>query len=206
MSLKKNTNNRNTTKDHSKSTWNNVYIQNTPLNIAFRALLNGPFLPRKPDIPCVEALRAYINIVKCQCVYKQFNFADIPYINNKTKKIRDPFIVNVFKWSPSRKLNFKIEKRQRELLKRRVYQTKASEYAKDALYAVFISNKPKIKEYNLFLEYLRPFEKMVGKFNVAKQVDEVIMYVGKERILRHLRSKMYNLIPKDEINTTQQHK
>lgn len=188
--------------EYFEETFENVFKgkRQIPLLLAFRALLNGPFIPYKPDIPCVEALRAYINMIKCQCVYKQFNFADIPYIDRRTKKIGDPFIVNILKWSPSRDIVFKLQKRERDLKKSKVYMKTASSQAKKALYQVYLASKSQWKEHNLFLEYLEPFKIVVGKFNVSRQLDESILHINNERILNKLeRNKLNQPMSKEEI-------
>lgn len=157
-----------------------------PLLSSFRALLNGPFIPYKPDIPNVEALRAFINMIKCVCVYKQFNFADIPYIDKRTKKIADPFIVKILKWNPSRNLTYKLQKRQRELSKRKVYRVTASTLANDTLKNLFWSCKSHTRSYNHFLDLLQPFKIVVDKFKISKQVDAVIMLIKGDLILQQL--------------------
>lgn len=188
--------------EYYKDTYNNVFYgkEQTPLIVAFRTLLNGPFIPYKTDIPCVEALRAYINIIKCQCVYKQFNFADIPLIDSRTKKIGDPFIVNILKWSPSRSISYRIQKRERDLRRQKVYKETASKLIKKALYQVYLGSKPQLKEYDLFSNYLDPFKIVVGKFNLSRQLDESILHINNERILNKLeRNKLNHPLTKEEI-------
>lgn len=191
----KNPQRKKTYKEYLDSIFKNVYYgtNEIPLIMSFRALLNCPFVPYKLDIPYVEALRTFINMIKCQCIFNQYNFADIPFVNKKTKRLSDPFIVNILKWSPSRSLNFRMNKRERELMKRKVYKTKAWTCADKALYQIYLSSKPQQKKYNLFLDYLKPFKIVVEKFKVSKQVDEVIMHINGEQILKHLR--------RDKLNT-----
>lgn len=172
-----------------KSTYTDIFYvaQENPIKIAFRALLNGPLLPHKTDIPWVEALRAYVNMIKCECVYRQFNFADIPYINRYTKKIDNPFIVNILKWSPSRRLVLRMQKRQRDLRRRKVYKITTSNYIEEAFRQVYLLTSQLDKQYDHFIPYLEPFKIVVDKFKVSKQVDEVIMHINNERILKQLK-------------------
>lgn len=167
---------------------NKVYgkgVQNA-VTVSYGALMNGPLLPYKKDIPFVEGLRAYINMIKCENIYRQYNFADMPLIDQKTKTFADPFIINFLKWSPSRDLVFDLQKRQRELRKRKVYQDKKDANVQKGLYNIFTYCGNANQKDDFFLNYLRPFEKVVEKFKISRKLDEVVRHIENELVLKPL--------------------
>lgn len=156
--------------------------------------MNGPLLPHKTDIPYVEGLRAYINMIKCENIYRQYNFADMPLIDQKTKTFADPFIINFLKWSPSRELVFDLQKRQRELRKRKVYQDKKNINVEKGLYDIMMYCGNTKQKDDFFLNYLQPFEKVVEKFKISQKLEEVVRHIEKELVLKPLhQSKLKSL-------------
>lgn len=161
----------------------------------FRAMLNGPFVPRKPDIPIIEALRAMINIRKCQTVYRQYNFADLPLLKKNENKLIDPFVTNFLKWSPSREVDLDIQQRELEIMQNKVFETKGNKHLTNAMHSCFQAAQIESQiDDTEFLPMLEPFRLVVEKFKISKQVDEIIVNIKNELVLRPVQRQNLDLV------------
>lgn len=180
-------------KKYIKKTFDLVYNVrgSSTLVIGFRALLNLPFLPRKPDIPFVSALRGYINMIKCNALHRQYNFADIAIVRKNSKYVEYPFIVDLLKWSPSRNLTFKLQERQRLLRHSHVYTDNSEKKFNKSLKNLWDTRNTKFAtSAKLFENHLKPFKVVISKFKISHQVNEVIVYLQNRVVLKSLNKNL----------------
>lgn len=160
----------------------------TPPIVCIRAFLNKPMVrKRKVDIPIVEALRAFINMIKCNIIYRQFNFADI-LLFNPNKFVMFPFICDIFKWSPSRHLVLKIKDRQLDHSHRAVYRQESRKLFENSIRSISLTKTLNYPfNYDMFQNYLDPFKIIIKKFKLSHRVDEMITIINEESVLRQLK-------------------